>query len=104
MTCAVCHNPITKGVSWYHLRLDVNVHDACLDNSLSVLGEDIREHCMKKSEISDSLELPRQVVKFSVEDLFKVVNALRDRCGCNDCERISNAMLKQFAISKGEMV
>lgn len=36
-----------------------------------------------------------RMVTLDVEDLYSVVNALRDACGCVDCQRIANDMLAQ---------
>lgn len=94
MTCCVCRKPI-QGEYRYHLRLDVYVCGTCpLTN---VRGEDVSGHCLKHGTNDDQFV---HSVSFTTEDFFKVVNALRDKCGCHDCERISGSMLDQFAFSK----
>lgn len=36
-----------------------------------------------------------RTVCLDVEDFYSVVNALRDACGCPDCQRIANDLLAQ---------
>lgn len=32
-------------------------------------------------------------VELNTTDFYSVINALRDKCGCNDCERIANQFI-----------
>jgi hypothetical protein len=34
-------------------------------------------------------------VSLDVEDFYSVINALRDSCGCPDCQRIANDLINQ---------
>ena len=33
-------------------------------------------------------------VTLDIEDFYKVINAIREACGCHDCQRIANLMLE----------
>lgn len=34
-------------------------------------------------------------ITLSIEDIYRVVNVLRDACGCDDCRRIADDILEQ---------
>lgn len=36
-----------------------------------------------------------RTVTLDIEDFYSVINALRDSCGCVDCQRIANELLAQ---------
>jgi hypothetical protein len=36
-----------------------------------------------------------RTVTIDVEDFYSIVNALRDSCGCVDCQRIANNLIEQ---------
>lgn len=36
-----------------------------------------------------------KTITLDVDDFFSIVNALRDACGCPDCQRIANDLLDQ---------
>jgi hypothetical protein len=36
-----------------------------------------------------------RTVTLDVEDFYSVINALRDSCGCPDCQRIANDLIHQ---------
>lgn len=36
-----------------------------------------------------------RTITLDIEDLYNVVNALRDACGCTDCKRIADNILEQ---------
>lgn len=36
-----------------------------------------------------------RTITLDIEDLYGIVNSLRDNCGCPDCQRIANDLLNQ---------
>jgi hypothetical protein len=36
-----------------------------------------------------------RTITVDIEDLYGIVNALRDACGCTDCRRIADNILEQ---------
>ena len=36
-----------------------------------------------------------RTITLDIEDLYGIVNSLRDNCGCPDCQRIANDLLDQ---------
>lgn len=44
-----------------------------------------------------------RTVTMDVEDYYKVVNALREQCGCADCQRIANDIMDQMKAQREAM-
>ena len=40
--------------------------------------------------------MPEVTIKFTTQEFFNVVNVMRDRCGCDDCEALANKILVQY--------
>lgn len=67
---------------------------------LSETGQDalvpdpVRKYCKKRPEGG---QMKNQTVKieFSIEDFYNVINAMRDACGCVECQRITKNMIDQ---------